>query len=84
MKKVSVFIFILLLHSSLLFSQVAINNDGSPPDPSAMLDVKSTTRGILIPRMTAAQRGAIASPVNGLMTYQTDGASGFYYYSGSV
>jgi hypothetical protein len=48
------------------------------------LDVKSTDKGILIPRMTAAQRGAIASPATGLMVYQTDATAGFYYYDGTA
>ncbi|MBN2833640.1 MAG: tail fiber domain-containing protein [Candidatus Delongbacteria bacterium] len=48
-----------------------------------MLDVSSTSKGFLAPRMTAAQRGAIASPATGLMVYQTDGTEGYYYYNGS-
>lgn len=63
--------------------QVSINTDGSSPDPSAMLDVKSTSRGLLTPRMTLAQRTAIASPATGLLVYQTDGSAGYYYYSAS-
>ncbi|MCX6277412.1 MAG: tail fiber domain-containing protein [Bacteroidetes bacterium] len=63
--------------------QVAVNTDGAAPDPSAMLDVKSTSKGILLPRMTLAQRSAIASPANGLMIYQTDNSPGFYYNAGS-
>ena len=51
------------------------------PNASSLLEVKSTTKGLLIPRMTATQRGAIASPATGLLVYQTDGTSGFYYYS---
>jgi uncharacterized protein (TIGR02145 family) len=66
------------------FGQVKINNDGSNPDPSSMLDVKSTTKGVLIPRMTASQRTAIASPANGLLVMQTDGAAGAYYFSGTA
>ncbi|MBK6346535.1 MAG: tail fiber domain-containing protein [Bacteroidales bacterium] len=66
-----------------LMAQVAINTDGSTPDNSAMLDVKSTSQGLLIPRMTLAQRNAIASPANGLMIYQTDNTPGFYYNSGT-
>lgn len=41
------------------------------PDASAMLDVTSTTRGLLPPRMTTAQRDAIASPANGLILYNS-------------
>jgi hypothetical protein len=48
-----------------------------------MLDVKSTARGVLISRMTAAQRGAIASPATGLLVYQTDATEGFYFYDGT-
>jgi trimeric autotransporter adhesin len=62
---------------------VAINNDNSNPDPSAILDIKSTTKGLLLPRMTLAQRNAIPSPANGLMIYQTDNTPGFYYNSGT-
>jgi hypothetical protein len=52
------------------------------PDASALLDVSSTTKGMLIPRMTTAQRDAIASPATGLLIYQSDGTAGFYYYDG--
>jgi hypothetical protein len=53
------------------------------PNASALLDVSSTTKGILIPRMTGAQRNAIPSPTTGLLTFQTDASAGFYYYNGS-
>lgn len=53
------------------------------PDSSAKLEVASTNKGILIPRMTSAQRDAIANPANGLLVYQTDGIIGFYVNSGS-
>ena len=62
---------------------VAINSDGAQADQSAMLDVKSTTGGILIPRMTQTQRNNISSPATGLMVYQTDNTDGFYYYDGA-
>lgn len=50
---------------------VAINTDNSAPDPSAMLHIKSTTKGLLIPSMTNTQRNAIASPAEGLIIYNT-------------
>ena len=78
------FVFIALIFSSSMFAQVGINTDNSAPDESAILDVQSTTKGMLIPRMTSALRAAIASPVNGLMVYQTDDVSGVYYYNGST
>ena len=62
---------------------VAINNDGASPDASSILDLKSTTKGILIPRMTESQRTLISNVATGLLVYQTDGTSGFYFYSGS-
>jgi hypothetical protein len=81
-------IFLLLgifIFSSHLFAQnVAIsNNDSYTADASAMLDVESTAKGLLIPRMTLANRTAISSPATGLMIYQTDNTPGFYFYNGS-
>jgi len=64
-------------------AQVAINRDGSLPDTSAMLDIKSTSKGILIPRMTTAERTAIPSPAKGLLVYDTTTVS-FWYYNGSA
>ncbi|MBM3404357.1 MAG: hypothetical protein FJY10_05655 [Bacteroidetes bacterium] len=49
------------------------------PDNSAMLDVSSTTKGLLAPRMTTAQRTAIASPANGLLVYDLTTQSYWYY-----
>jgi hypothetical protein len=62
---------------------VGINTDGSAADNSAILDVKSTAQGLLVPRMTAAQRTAIGTPATGLIVYQTDGTTGFYYNVGT-
>ena len=53
------------------------------PDISAILDLTSNSKGLLIPRMTLAQRGNIKSPANGLMVYQTDFFSGFYFFDGA-
>lgn len=57
---------------------VGINNTN--PDVSAILDVVSTTKGFLPPRMTNAQRAAIASPAVGLIVYCTDSTEGLYVY----
>jgi hypothetical protein len=54
------------------------------PDNSAVFQVNSTTKGVLLPKMTAVQRGLIARPAIGLLVYQTDGSSGFYFYDGSI
>ena len=50
---------------------VGINTDGSAPHPSAMLEIKSTNKGLLIPRMTSGERDAINSPALGLLVYET-------------
>ncbi len=80
MKRLIYIFFVLVWVSSN--AQIAINSSGNSPDNSAMLDVSTTTSGVLIPRMTQAQRDAIngGSPATGLMIYQTDGTKGFYYY----
>jgi hypothetical protein len=62
---------------------VAINTDGSTADASAILDVKSTSKGILIPRMTTAQRTGITTPATGLLVFDTD-TNAFWYYTGSA
>ena len=50
------------------------------PDASAILDVASTSKGVLFPRMTETQKDAISSPATGLIIYQTDGDEGLYIY----
>ena len=76
-------ILLLVLGGLNLTAQVGINKDGSAPDASAMLDVKSTVGGMLIPRMTAADRDNIATPATGLTVYVTDD-NNFYYYDGAA
>jgi len=71
-------------------SKMVIKPDGKvgigsmTPDSSAILDVRSTTKGVLIPRMDSAQRAAIADPATGLLVYQTDGTDGFYFYNATA
>lgn len=76
-------LFLILIIGISAKAQVTINNDASAPDNSAMLDVKSTTRGFLAPRMTLAQRNAIVNPATGLAIFQTDAGPGLYYNSGT-
>ena len=64
-------------------AQVSISATPTTPDASAILDVSSTTKGLLAPRMTQAQRIAIATPATGLVVYQTDGTAGLYCNNGS-
>ncbi len=54
------------------------------PNASAALEMVSNSKGLLIPRMTKAQRDAIVAPASGLMIYQTNSNPGFYYYTGSA
>ncbi|MFK5894800.1 MAG: FISUMP domain-containing protein [Pseudomonadota bacterium] len=79
MKKASVLLSMLLVLAVNGFSQVAINTDGSSPNSSAMLDAKSTNKGMLIPRMSQAEIGAISSPANGLQAYNTDDGKIYVY-----
>ena len=86
MKKYLLFIFLLissLISTNFCYAQgVAVNTDGSTADPSAMLDVKSNNKGILIPRVTSTT--SITSPVTGLLIFQTTAPVGFYYYDGAT
>jgi len=67
-----IYLFLLLLSTTFAVAQVGINTDGSPPDNSAMLDVKSNRKGMLIPRMTQAEISAIFNPADGLQVFNTD------------
>lgn len=81
--------FFSILFSSLCIAiatnsqSVSVNTDGSTADASSILDIKSTSKGMLAPRMTTAQRTAIVSPANGLLVYDTDVKS-FWYYNATV
>lgn len=52
-------------------------------DASTLLNVSSTTKGVVFPRMTGAQQNAISSPLAGLMIYNTD-SSAYCFYNGSA
>ena len=84
MKKFSLLLILSIILLSVKSQNVAINTDGSTAAASAILDVKSTTKGLLIPRMSKVQRNAITSPSTGLLIYQNGpDSTGFYYYNGS-
>ena len=65
-------LFLFLLSGMGIFAQVCINVDNTPPDPSAGLDVKFSNKGVLLPRMTRAERNAIGDAAEGLMVYCTN------------
>jgi hypothetical protein len=73
MKRLFLFLLALLLLPvpRINGQNVGINSTGSAPNASAGLDVDFTNMGVLIPRMTTAQRNAIASPANSLMIFNT-------------
>ncbi len=74
-----------LIISNTSAQSFAINTDGSTANTSALLDIKSTGKGVLIPRMSKGQKNAIAAPATGLMVFQDAPDSvGFYYYNGSA
>ena len=72
MKSICTIAMIMFFTGNMFAQGVGINNNGSSPDGSAMLDVSSTTKGMLIPRMTFDQRNTIASPSEGLMVFCTN------------
>lgn len=83
--RILIALILLCVYTEQASSQsLAVNTDGSTANASALLDVKSTVKGMLIPRMTRTERNAIASPATGLLIFQNGPDSvGFYYYTGS-
>jgi hypothetical protein len=80
------FIFFAFSQFNAISQSLAVNGTGAIANPSAMLDVDvsalAAKKGLLIPRITQAQRSAmnpLSSPAQGLLVYQTDGSEGFYY-----
>lgn len=71
------------LTAGMAFAQSGVGVGTTTPDASAALDVNSTTKGFLMPRMTTVQRMAIATPANGLQVYDTDTKS-FWYFDATV
>ena len=80
-----IYLFVVLCFSTNLFSQsFAINTDGSIANTSALLDIKSTAKGILIPRLSKTEKNSIATPAIGLLIFQNAPDSiGFQYYDGA-
>src|SRR6476469_10782325 len=75
-----------LLGGTTLMAQAQVGIGTTTPNSKAVLDLQSSgnDKGLLVPRLTAAQRAAIASPPDGLMVFQTDGTTGFWYYFGGA
>lgn len=87
MKKLNLLIAMLIMAAVAVGQSVGINSDGSAPHASAMLDVKSSDKGFLPPRVYDPA-GSISSPAGGLLVYKDDGTAdnpaGFYYYNGAA
>jgi hypothetical protein len=82
MKKI-ILLTAITLCGSLAFAQKDNVGIGTTkPDQSAALEISSSNKGLLTPRMSLQQRNAIQNPAQGLMVYQTDLLSGFYFYDG--
>ena len=89
MKRIFLLLSLVLVLGPIFSQNVGISDNGSSftPESTSLLELKSTSKGILIPRMTYAQREAISSPSEGLLIYQTDfgvSGQGFYYNNSST
>jgi hypothetical protein len=84
MKKsfLTIAIALMCLHPLMHIAQVGINTTGATPDPSSMLDVNSSSKGVLIPRMTTSSRIAITSPAKGLLVYDSS-LNNFWFHNGT-
>ncbi len=80
-KKLFLLAATILFFAEINFAQVGIGT--ATPNTSAQLDVTSTNKGLLMPRMTTAQRTAIASPANGLIVFDIT-TNSFWYYNGTA
>jgi hypothetical protein len=80
--KLLVFVLFILNINHKSVAQVAVTTDGSAPHTSAMLEIKSTSKGLLGPRMNTSQRTGISSPAAGLMVYDTE-LNSYFVYNGS-
>jgi trimeric autotransporter adhesin len=85
MQRIILVLLIIFVCDLNAYSQsFSINTDNSLADTSAILDVKSSAKGMLIPRMTKTQRNTIFQPAAGLMVFQNGpDSTGFYFYDGS-
>lgn len=82
MKRFSILIIVSVCTYVNIYAQsVGIGANKFDPDQSAALEIQSNHKGLLIPRLTAIEKNNIIEPAEGLLIYQTDEISGFYYFS---
>lgn len=79
MKKLSLLVAVIVIAAIHSYAQVGINADNSAPDPTSMLDIKATGKGLLIPRMTQTEIELIPSPANGMIVFCTTNNRFFTY-----
>ena len=82
-QKILSFLLFCLVTTVVNAQAVAINTDASTADASAILDVKTNTKGVLIPRMTSTQRTNIPTPATGLLVYDNTTKS-FWHFEGNI
>ncbi len=84
LKVLAITTLVFIIQYTSIHAQVAINTDGKNPDASAMLDISSSDKGILIPRMTTAERNRLGSiAATALLVFDTDTGS-FWFYNGTA
>jgi uncharacterized protein YjbI with pentapeptide repeats len=86
MKKSNLFLKYIMIILALGYSNSVISQIGigtTTPNSSAILDISNSSKGLLIPRMDSVHRTTISFPATGLIVYQTDGTSGFYFNFGT-
>lgn len=82
--KLRIIFFLVLIFAVDFYINAQVGINQSNPHVSAAFDIYANNKGILIPRMTLAQRNAISSPATGLLIFQTNNSSGFYHYNGTA
>ncbi|MFN8360756.1 MAG: hypothetical protein U0264_12655, partial [Candidatus Kapaibacterium sp.] len=86
-KAIVIVMAMMLLSTSAVLAQENVGIGTKTPHGSSVLDLSidllSSPKGFLAPRMTEAQKTSISAPAKGLLIYQTDGTQGFYYFDGT-
>ena len=85
LKKITTLIVLLTLSyssNSIHAQSMGISNSTITPDPSSILEMRATDKGMLIPRMTTAERDGISTPATGLMMYNTT-SNQFNFFNGT-
>ncbi len=78
------FFLFLLLNVSVVCSQNNVGIGTATPAPSSILDLNANDKGVLVPRLTTAQRLAIVAPANSLLVFDTDVDCFFYYSTATI